>query len=59
MSGNICESCANFIYDEEEETYICNMDLDEDEAVRLMSYPQSECPYFRADDEYAVVRHQL
>lgn len=56
---SICDSCANYIFDDEEEAYLCNMDMDEDEAMRLMSYPESECPYYTADDEYRVVRHQL
>ena len=33
--------------------------LDEDEMYRFLSGTQQECPYFRLDDEYAVVRHQM
>ena len=35
------------------------MNLDEDEMYRFLSGTQQECPYFRLDDEYAVVRHQM
>ena len=53
----MCESCSNYTYDSDEDTWICNMDLDEDEVYRF--YTSKECPYYRADDEYAVVRHQM
>ena len=32
-----CETCANYIYDEEFEEYYCQMNLDEDEYGRLIS----------------------
>jgi hypothetical protein len=35
------------------------VNLDEDEMYRFLTGNQKECPYFRADDEYAVVRHQM
>lgn len=55
----ICDTCANYTYDAEENDYICNIDLDEDEVVRFYTSPKEECPYYRLDDEYAVVRHQI
>ena len=36
----------------------CMVDLDEDEAYRSMSDSEYSCPYYRLDDEYAVVRKQ-
>ena len=54
-----CDSCANFVYDEELEYNVCLVDLDEDELYRFMNTQCSECPYYRPDDEYAVVRHQM
>ncbi len=54
----ICDTCTNYTYDEEEEDYFCNMEMDEDDLVRFYSSPKNECPYYRLDDEYAVVRHQ-
>jgi len=54
-----CDTCVNFVYDEEYEEYECLVNLDEDEMYRFLSSGQKECPYYRLDDEYAVVRHQM
>lgn len=59
MAAENCDTCVNFVYDEEEECYYCLVDLDEDEMYRFLSGNQRECPYYRLDDEYGVVRHQL
>lgn len=59
MSDVNCESCANFIYDEEFEEYYCQMNLDEDEYGRLIQDSHYRCPYYQFADEYAVVRHQI
>ena len=32
-----CESCVNYVFDEDCECYCCMVDLDEDEAYRSMS----------------------
>ena len=53
-----CDSCVNYVYDEDYECYCCEMDLDEDEMARFMSYSDWDCPYFQMDDEYAIVRKQ-
>ena len=53
-----CESCVNNVYDEELECYSCEIDLDEDEMYRLFNEPHYACPYYRLDDEYAIVRKQ-
>ena len=37
----------------------CEVDMDEDDAARLMQGHYRECPYYQLDDEYAVVRHQM
>ena len=58
-TGSGCEYCSNYIYDEEFGYYVCDVDLDEDEMYRFLSGNQRECPYFRMDDEYGVVRHQM
>lgn len=55
---NSCEYCAYYTYDDEEEYYVCEMDLDEDEMYRFLTSKHFECPYFRNGDEYLVVRHQ-
>lgn len=53
-----CETCANFIYDEETDCNYCNMDLDEDEMARFLSSSTYNCPYYDFYDEYKIVRKQ-
>lgn len=55
----MCEYCAYYAYDEEDEAYYCDVYMDEDDLARLMGGEQKECPYFKNGDEYAVVRHQI
>ncbi|MBQ8905745.1 MAG: hypothetical protein IJY85_05185 [Ruminococcus sp.] len=54
-----CEMCVNYVYDEDYECYQCLVNLDEDELGRFLSGNCDGCPYFRLDDEYGVVRHQM
>lgn len=56
--GN-CEQCYNYVYDDDYETYTCDMDLDEDEMYRFLTGTNDYCPYYRPGDEYLVVRHQM
>ncbi len=51
--------CVNYVYDEDYEYYSCMVNLDEDEMYRFLAGDRNECPYFRLDDEYGVVRHQI
>lgn len=53
-----CETCANYYYDEEIDEYCCDVSFDEDETARFLSSPDYDCPYYRLDDEYGVVRKQ-
>ena len=53
-----CENCANYYYDDELQEYCCDVNLDEDEMMRLLTSSNYQCPYFRLDDEYGVVRKQ-
>ena len=46
-------------HDDDDECYYCEVDMDEDDAARLMQGHYKECPYYQNDDEYAVVRHQM
>ena len=55
----ICDTCANYAYDEDYEYYVCEVDLDEDEMMRFLTGNNQECPYYQSDDEYQVVRHQI
>ncbi len=59
QSGGSCDTCVNYVYDEDYECYVCLTNLDEDEMYRFLSGGQWECPYYRLDDEYGVVRHQI
>ena len=55
---NTCEMCAYYKFDDDWECYACLVNLDEDEMMRFLSGRKFECPYFKADDEYAIVRKQ-
>ncbi|MBQ5331231.1 MAG: hypothetical protein J6F31_08285 [Oscillospiraceae bacterium] len=55
----VCENCVNYVYDEEYDEYTCLVDLDEDEIYRFVQGDTGNCPYYRPDDEYGVVRHQM
>ena len=59
MKATSCDFCANYAYDEESESYFCDVNLDEDEYYRFISTEYKECPYYRSGDEYKVVRHQM
>ena len=60
MSGvNNCESCSHYTYDEEYDTYVCLVNLDEDDMERFMSYSVFHCPHFQLNDEYKIVRKQM
>ena len=54
-----CETCAFYVYDDEYGAYLCDMNMDEDDYVRIMSDRYYQCPYYRNGDEYAVVRKQM
>ncbi len=53
-----CENCCHYIYDEEMDCYTCLMNLDQDEMARFIQGAFDDCPYFRLDDEYGLVRKQ-
>lgn len=59
MDSIACDDCNNFVYDEDEECYICTQDIDEDDFYRISAKKFRECPYYRSGDEYKVVRHQM
>ena len=46
-------------YDEDYEYYVCTQDLDQDEMYRFITGQFRECPYYRAGDEYSIVRKQM
>lgn len=53
-----CDICMNYEYDEEYDCYRCSVDLDMDEAEKFMTFSFRSCPYFRAGDEYTIVKKQ-
>jgi hypothetical protein len=54
-----CESCYNYLYDEEYDYYECQMSLDEDEMRQFLQDTFSSCPYFQYNNEYKIVRKQI
>ena len=54
-----CEECANFVFDDDEEDYVCCVSMDEDDYIRLNTDSHYQCPYYQCGDEYKVVRHQM
>lgn len=54
-----CDNCSHYAYDEDEEYYVCDVNLDEDDMQRFLRGTNDACPYFSLDDEYRVVRHQM
>lgn len=57
MASN-CDECVNYVYDEEDECYICLVNLDEDEMYRFLQGTNYDCPYYELDDEYKLARKQ-
>ena len=55
----ICDYCAYYTWDENDETYYCDVEMDEDDIWRLESTQYKNCPYYRDSDEYKVVKHQI
>jgi hypothetical protein len=53
-----CETCAFYAYDEEWESYVCEMNIDEDEFARLIQGHYQVCPYYRDGDEYKIAARQ-
>lgn len=54
-----CDYCNNYQYDEEDDAYYCECEMDEDDYGRIVSGMSKGCPYFVDGDEYKVVRHQM
>ena len=60
MEASCCETCRNYVYDEESESYYCDVNLDEDEMEKFLTDSfQGGCPYYRLEDEYRTVRKQM
>lgn len=59
MTQTNCDTCAFNVYDDDEDGYICDVDMDEDDYARFLTSKYYTCPFYRNGDEYAVVRHQM
>lgn len=53
-----CEYCSNYIYDEEDDVYVCDIYLDEDEMSKFLSNTLNYCPHYQTNDDYKIVRKQ-
>ena len=53
-----CESCVYYDYDEEEDVYLCRMNLDEDEEWHFLQGQTGNCSYYRYYDEYKSAHQQ-
>ncbi len=53
-----CEMCQYYVYDEDYDMYVCEINLDEDEMERFLKGSNYACPYFVLYDEYKMVRKQ-
>lgn len=54
-----CDTCANYSYDDDYEEYVCDVNMDEDDFMRLLSHQRESCPYYQNADEYLIVRKQM
>lgn len=53
-----CDTCRNYVYDEDYEYYVCEMDLDEDEMYRFLTSSVQNCPYYQLDNEYLLYENR-
>ena len=54
-----CDDCTYYEYDEDDEAYYCGVNMDEDDYARMMQGNRKECPFYRNNNEYEVVKHQM
>ena len=53
-----CESCVHYVYDDELDAYVCQVNLDEDEMERFLRAAADACPYYKPGDDYETARRQ-
>ena len=58
MGKSNCDICSHYIYDEEFDYYTCDVNLEEDEAVKFMQGNFDNCAFYEPYDEYKIVRKQ-
>ena len=54
-----CDTCINYVYDDDFGCYTCDLRLDEDELQRYAYSPRPRCPFYQYKDEYINVRKQI
>ena len=54
-----CETCVFYDYDEEYDTYECQVNLDQDELANFLTGHTNTCPFYRFYDEYKSVQKQI
>lgn len=54
-----CETCVFYDYDEEYDTYECQVNLDQDELANFLTGHTNACPFYRFYDEYKSVQKQI
>lgn len=54
-----CESCEFYDYDEYTDSYVCAVNIDQDDIERLRYSKSNACPYYRFYDEYKSVHKQI
>jgi len=54
-----CDDCNYYEWDDEDEYYYCSVNMDEDDYARMVQGHSRQCPYYRHEDEYQIVRHQM
>ncbi len=59
MKDGSCETCVFYDYDEDWDSYVCTVNLDEDEMAAFLSGSRRTCPYYRFYDEYKSVHKQI
>ncbi len=59
-----CDSCTFYVYDENDEDYVCMACPDEDDIARLLGEQsvfkkkKDTCPFYRKNDEYKTAGMQ-
>ena len=59
VTSGPCEMCVNYVYDDEDECYYCDVNLDEDDMFKFLTGNTKGCSFFQLYDEYKIVRHQM
>lgn len=44
-----CDTCGNYVYDDDYGYYLCEADLDEDEMAAFLSNQRFVCPYYQTE----------